>query len=223
MNELTHSLEQYALISLEKQEKLSRLLGDHLVELDFDMGLLRFSGEMEFYFHVLGTESDNTLTWLWAWADEQAEAPEELLQSALQMKEWGASRGIEECTLASVDLDKADGHALSLLAAEVCSASCYYRDAYDGGALFLLLFGKEIDRQPSFDAAGLVRRFSQLILLPNLNHRNALLAYLRKKLLPFVEHGAIITAELESGEDIRAEFDPSSRLLFINGKTLSLV
>jgi hypothetical protein len=218
MSTLTSYLEQYGLISLEKQEKFVYLVGDHTMELDFDSGLARFSGGHEFPFQVLGTESDNTLTWLWAWAEEQTEISPELLRSSLQMREWGRSASVPECTTPSVDLDKADGQLLSMIASEVCNAGCYYQDPYEGGALFLLLFGQAIDRQPSLDAAGLSRRFSHLVSQYEIDHRNALLSYLQLKDLPFTEQGTIVMSELESGEDLRAEFDPAGHLISINDK-----
>ena len=223
MNALTEYLEKYAMISLEKQEKLARLTdGQLVVDLDLDAGRLRFSDGLEFRFQVLGTESDNTLNWLWAWAEEQEDLKPDLLTSSLQMKEWGAKVGIPECTVPSVDLEKADGHILSLIASEVCAASCYYQDAYDGGASFLLLFGGELERQPGFDIAGLSRQFSNLIALYELNHRNALMSYLRQKGLPFTEPGTIIKFELESAEQVSAEFGPDGVLKSINGRSLPL-
>jgi hypothetical protein len=220
MNNLTMYLEKYALASLEKQEKLAGLIGEHIVDIDNESGMVRFSDAHEFPFQVLGTESDNTLTWLWAWADEQMEMSPDLLRSSLQMKAWGANNNVAECTLPSVDLVKADGRVLSLIASGVCEAGCFYRDDYDGGAAFLLLFGKEIDRQPALDAAGLVRQFSDLIALNELNHRKALLSYLRLKSLPCKEQGPIITFELESAEQMSAEFGPDGALKSINGREM---
>lgn len=223
MHALTEYLEKYALLSLEKQEKLARLTdGQLVVDLDLDAGRLRFSEGLEFRFQVLGTESDNTLNWLWAWAEEQENLKPDLLTAALQMKEWGAKAGIPECTAPSVDLEKADGYILSLIASEVCAASCYYQDSYDGGASFLLLFGGGLEQQPGFDVAGLSRQFSNLMALYEFDHRNALMSYLRQKNLPFREQGTIIKFELESAEQVSAEFGPSGLLKSINGRSLPL-
>lgn len=222
MTTLREYLESYALISLEKQDKLARLIGEYVAELDIDAGTIRFSESLEFPIQVLGTQSDNILTWLWAWADAQPELPVDLQRSSLQLKAWGAKAGVNEFSVPSVDLDKADGRVFSLIASEVCQASCYYQDTYEGGALFLLLFGREIDRQPSFDAAGLTRHFSHLISLYELNHRKALLSYFRLKGLSYAEQGPVIAGELESGEDIGVKFDLEGRAVSINHKTLPL-
>jgi len=220
MSELRAYFDRYVLVSQEKQIKLERLIGDNTYELDPDAGIVRFSGSVEVPLQVLGTQSDNTLTWLWAWAEEQTEIPRDLVRSSLEMKDWGAKATVPECTMPSVDLNLADGDMLSLIAAEVCRASCYYRDTFEGGALFLLLFSREIDRQPSFIADELSRAFADLVSMYDFNHRNAFRSYLQMKNLPHSEHASFITGELESGEDIRANFEESGRIVSLNGKPL---
>ena len=220
MSSLTAILEQYALSSLEKQEKLRTFVGDLTSEIDLDAGVIRFSEDIQFPFQVLGTESDNTLTWLWAWADEQTEVPSELLRSSLDLKAWGETEGLPEFTAPSVDLSTADGTIVSLIATEICEASCYYQDEYEGGALFLLLFGDVVDRLPGFTVDSLFREFSQLASLYEFDHRNAFRSYLSGRNMPFTEHDTFIVSELESGEDVRANFDRSGRLVSINGKTV---
>lgn len=209
-------LERYALLSLEKQDKLESLVGEHLYELDLDAGTIRFD-ELQFSVQVIGTESYNTLTWLWAWADEQAEIPANLIQSAIQLRIWGAEAGIPEFTTPSVDLNRADGHAIAMIAVEVCKASCYYRDGYEGGAAFFLVFDKTIDSGPSFDRHRLLVRLADLFSRYDLNHRNTVLSYLTAKGLSPAERQNTVSCELESGERLIAEFDDAGRLVAVNG------
>jgi len=223
MDKLTDYLEQFALHSLEKQDKLALLLGDFTHVIDIDAGAIRFNDNLEISFQVLGTESDNTLVWLWAWADEQTEEiPEDLHQAARELKDWGLQKGILEFTVPSLDLHKAEGHALSMIACEICNASCYFRDQYEGGSVFLLLFDKRIDTQPSFDLLRLSHRFLDLISRYELNHNNTLLSYLRLKKLPFAVTGLTITCELDSREQLSAEFDDTGRLTHLNGAPISV-
>ncbi len=214
-------LERFALLSLEKQDKLESLIGEHLHELDLDAGVIRFD-RYQFPMQVIGTESDNTLTWLWAWSDEQTELPASLMQSAIQLRTWGSAEGLSEFTMPSVDLNRADGNAISLIAAEVCRASCFYRDSYEGGAAYLLLFDVMIDSGPSFDRPRLVRRLADLLSRYDLNHRNTLLYYLAAKKLSPAATGTSISCELESGERLIAEFDEMGRLTTINGTAFAL-
>lgn len=222
MNKLTKYLEQYALTSLEKQDKLALLLGDYTYVLDLDTGKIRFNNDLEFSYQVLGTESDNTLIWLWAWADEQTdELPVDLLRASHELRDWGVREGVQEFTRPSIDLDKVDGHVLSMIASEVCRASCYHRDAYEGGSAFILLYGKLIDAQPLFDLSRLSRRFLDLISRHEINHRNTLLSYLRIRGLSHADKGPTIAAELDSGERLSAEFDNAGRLIQLNGEAIT--
>ncbi len=214
-------LEKYALLSLEKQDKLESLVAEHMHELDLDAGKIRFEN-FEFPVQVIGTESDNTLTWLWAWAEEQTEVPVGLLQSAIQLRTWGGGEDIPEFSVPSVDLNRADGNVMAMIGAEVCRASCYYRDDYEGGAVFMLLFDRMIDNQPSFDRARLLLRFSDLISRYDLNHRNVVLSYLTLKGLSPAEQRDLISCELESGERLSAEFDEAGRLVMVNGAAFEM-
>ena len=220
MNNLTEYFEKYALVSLEKQQKLSRLINEQFADLDLDAGKIRFDKDLEFPFQVLGTESENTLTWLWAWAEEQTEIQQNLMNSSLELKTWGKQHELSEFFTPGIDMDRADGTMLSLIASEVCHASCYYRDQYEGGSLFILLFGETIDRQPSFDVRGMARHVSDLVARYDFNHRNALISYFRIKGLPYSENGPVVTGELATGESIIAEFDEAGGLTMINGNEI---
>lgn len=216
MSRLIGYFEQYALVSLEKQEKLARAVGDGFAELKLDDGTIRFDNGLDLPFQALGTESENTLTWLWAWADEQSEIPQEFLSTSLLLRDWGTRENIAEFVVPSIDLNRADGQMISLIASEVSGASCFYRDHYEGGSLYLLLTGRAIDRQPPFDRAGLLRRFADLISMYEFNHRNALASYFRSKRLSFEDKNILINGELESGERVIAEFDDAGRLVSSN-------
>lgn len=223
MNTLAHYLEQFALLSLEKQDKLDFLLSDPAYVLDLEAGKVRFNDDREFSFQVLGTESDNTLSWLWAWADEQTEVvPENLLQASRQLREWGLHMGVQEFTSPAVDLDRADGRVLSMISSELCRASCFLRDAYEGGAAFVLVFDKMIDAQPSFDLSRLSRHYLDLISQYDLDHRNTLLSYLRAKGLSAVETTWAVICDLESGESLNAVFDNAGHLKQLNGNEIEI-
>ncbi len=218
MSTLIEYFERYALAGREKQEKFLRLVGEHGLELDLDAGTARFTKQHSFPFQVLGTESENTLSWLWAWADEQTEMPESLMRAAREMREWLEKNGLAEYALPSLDLDRADGTMLSLIATEICRAGCFYRDHYEGGALFILLYGSEIAAQAPFDRRELVRNLDDLIDRYEFNHRSALRSYLRASGIAAAETKDALSATLQNGEHLIAEFDASGRLTAINGE-----
>jgi len=221
MNSIISHFENIALISMEKQDGLLRRLGEHFADFDFDEGVARFDPGTVLPIQVLGTESDNSLTWLWAWADEHTEVSETLLRSARELKTWGTKEGLFEFTAPSFDLDPADGNMLALMATEICSASGYYRDPYDGGAVFLLLFGAGSDRRHDLDRTGLIRAMRDLASRYDIDHRRVLSSYFAKKGLPSSGSGDTVNAELAGGERLIARFDPAGRILTINGDSLT--
>ncbi len=212
MNKLLQLFERSALLALEKQDKFARLIGEHLADIDLERGIARFGGDREIPFQVLGTTSDNTLTWLWSWAEEQDQVPLELARTAIELRAWGEREGLSEFTEPEVGLDRADGQMLSMIAAEAARASCFYRDPYEGGALYLLLFDKEIDAQPPLDAERLVFHLRELSEEYEVVPRKALLAYLLSRGLAPREEGTVVTCRLANGEQLRMEFDEQGRL-----------
>ncbi|HYA87974.1 MAG TPA: hypothetical protein VEI57_13025 [Nitrospirota bacterium] len=221
MKNFTDYLEQYALFSIEKQFKLARIIGEQMHELDLDAGVIRFSRDLSLPFQVLGTESFNTLTWLWAWAEEQTEIPENLIQTSLQLRDWGVHEGIREFTMPSVDIDKADGKAIAIVSTQIASANSWFRDSYEGGAVYLLIFDKSIENEPSFDKASLFTSMTDILSRYELNQKNVLLSYLQMKILSPIERGTLISCELENGERLNAEFDDAGKLRGWDGKVIT--
>jgi len=218
MNPVISHFEKIALVALEKQNDLIRRLGEHFVDLDLETGIARFSSDASFPFQLLGTESHNSLTWLWAWAEEQPEVSEDLLRSSRDLKAWGAREAVPEFTVPSLDLNRADGTMLSLIALSVCAASGYYRDDYDGGTLFILLFGANSGQQLQFDRTALIGAMRDLVSRYDLDHRKTLLSYFKIKNLPCSDSGDTMNAELAGGERLIALFDPAGRVITLNGE-----
>jgi hypothetical protein len=210
--------ERCALISLEKNARFLDLAGEHFMELDLDMGTARFTGGQSYAFQVLGTESEHTLSWLWAWAEEQTEMPELLTKASWKMKAWLEQQGLAEYALPSVDLDRADGMMFSIIGTDVCGADCYYREHYEGGALFILLYGTGLYSRPTFTRRELVRTFEDLIDRYDFNHRNALVSYYRQSGIDAKETRETVSATLAGGEHLIAEFEASGRLIAVNGE-----
>jgi hypothetical protein len=212
-------VERCILLSFEKREKLFALSGEHFLHLDLDSGTTQFNENLALPFQVLGTESENTLTWLWAWADEQAEIPEQLTRSSREIRAWFEREGLAELVRPSVDLDLADGTMFSVVGVDVCRAGAFYRNPYEGGALFLLLFSIDIDRQPDLDRAAFVRILGELAAGYDLDLKHVIRSYFQAKGLPYAESKETVNAQLSTGERIILEFSGTSPAR-INGEPL---
>lgn len=219
MSKLIEYFEKYLLASLEKQEAFEALVGEHLMQMDLESGKVRLNG-LELAFQVLGTESENTLTYLWAWSEEQTEIPEALMHTARELREWGKREGVPEFSTPEIDINRADGVMISVVASGISRAGCYYGEHYEGGALFILLNGAGLDTRPSFTRAALTRRFLDMVSRYDFNHRSAFVSYFRMKGLPCSEAGETVNAELENGERLIAEFGRNGRITAMNGEAV---
>jgi hypothetical protein len=127
---------RYLAASFDKQLYLANLIGEADWHLDMAAGLLSFGDRHRWHVQLLGTEANESQTWLWAWANEASGIPTQLLGSALTLRMLGEAQGIPELAEAEVPLNEVNGHVLAMIGSGVCRADAYYRCPYEGGAAF---------------------------------------------------------------------------------------
>ncbi len=137
---------KYAPAGFLRQMRLAAVLEDLDWAFDMDSGRITFAGPQDEEdtaisspCQVLGTESDGSRTWLWAWANHESQIPDQLLRASRLMRDYGIENSVFELSDPQLDLGRWDGHRLSLIAAGMLDAPGYYRGPYAGGALFVLL------------------------------------------------------------------------------------
>jgi hypothetical protein len=96
--------------SLDLQLFFSDMIEDYDWQYDFESGLLAFGNQYRWQALLLGTESEASGTWLWAWANEASNIPAHLLVASLALKAYGEQHGIPELTTPQLPLDQIDGH-----------------------------------------------------------------------------------------------------------------
>ncbi len=77
--------EQYALETFAKQMHLMTLVGEADWQFDTDTGTLEFSNGYRWKGQLLGSESRESFTWLWAWANQASNLSDEILQGSLAL------------------------------------------------------------------------------------------------------------------------------------------
>src|SRR5689334_8151902 len=112
--------------AFDKQLYLADIIGDLDWHFDLASGRLAFGQHLHWQTQLLGTESEDTGTWLWAWANPTSDMPEPLLTMARRLRGIGAENHIVEFTEAQSSLDDIDGHTLALVASVVCEADAYF-------------------------------------------------------------------------------------------------
>jgi hypothetical protein len=133
---LTHLFCRHVAASFDKQLHLADFVGVLDWHFDVATGLLSFGEAYHWQAQILGTETHDNQTWLWAWANQASNIPPQLLGAALAMRLLGEHHHTPELTEAQLSLGGVNGHFLALLASGICRANAYYRAPYDGGAAF---------------------------------------------------------------------------------------
>lgn len=163
---------------------------------------------------ILGTESNQSRTWRWAWANPASNIPPHLLQSALELRRVGEREGIAELTEPDLDLDHVDGHRLALVASGLLGKPGYYRGPFDAGAMFVLLedeaFRPKVER-PSLRIATVFPQVISTFEVPD--HRRALVSYLRSYDFEVAEAAGVVSASSkQSGDTLVTTFDEPGRV-----------
>jgi|SoiMethySBSTD1v2_1073268.scaffolds.fasta_scaffold04516_4 uncharacterized protein DUF6882 len=212
MSKLSDLFDRHAAASWDKQQALAALVGKHSWQLDSENGVITFNERLKFPVQILGTESDVSNSWLWAWANKVSPLPATLLASANELRALGEREGIAELTQAQISRDKVNGHYLSLLASGVCKADCYYRGPYDNGAVLVLITAPQVRQSMDNSPAHLASMFSQVISNFELDHRSALRSYLQFKGYAVNETPTGIAGKSSGGRALKATFDGAGRL-----------
>ena len=216
-----NALLPYIAIAFEKQMILTDRLRD-AGRYDFDMmeGKLSFGNDLVFDAQILGTESRETQTWMWAWANTSSIIPEEFLQSVQQIKAHGDEHGIDALSNGEIGLDdKHGGHMFSMFASGLLKSTGYYRAPYGKTAMFMLINDPE-PVAPEQDVTQLIlTNFPKLLkTLTFDNHRAAFKGYMTAHEIAIQsEDDSEIIAQVEGGEVLTAGFNATNQLTSLNG------
>lgn len=120
-------------------------------------------GSSAFEMSVLGSESDESGTWLWAWANTQSNIPE--LATAASRRAKKALAGCPEFSEKKFMLDELhNGHNIAMVCMSISEKNvCYYRCPYNGGAMFAQIEGLPEEIFAPLTEAELMRQYIEVI------------------------------------------------------------
>lgn len=129
--------------SFDKQIYLQAMLGKSGWSFSLDEGILAFRlphETLQLSVQLLGSESTAAQTWLWSWANTDSVIPAPLLAAADQLRSLGQTDQIPEFTTEVLSLSPdVNGSRIAAIATGVARAACYFRVAYPGGVLYMLI------------------------------------------------------------------------------------
>ena len=212
MRELHGLLVEHGVYSLEKQELLHDYLGDHRWDLDLEQHTVDFGLGRILRPQILGTTSDSSGTWLWAWANESLPRPMVVASEALHASLEAA--GVSLLREAEAPLDDAGAHVVGMVASGLLQADGYYLAHHSAGAVLLLLADPALASLRTSDLTHVSSFFTSFISSWEIaDQQAALVSYLRAKGLAVREEGAVVSARHPDGRCVRGCFDELRRLV----------
>lgn len=211
-------LSQHGLAAYERQLTFGDRVGDPAWSLDQDRGLLILGGSLELPAQFLGSESEQSGTWLWAWANDSIDPRLRVKSDAARA--LGETQHVDVLREPQFALDRVgSAHLLSMATAGALAADAYYRCPYAGGAAYVLI-DLPSDLRPSVALNERIVTFlpRAIMDLPMLNSRLAIEGYL-SDINAVANATASHTIQIADGPQIA--FDEQDRLASLeSGRSL---
>ena len=197
--------------AISRQKKMGELvIGASGWNVDVRNRRIKF-GENEFDCGIIGSESYQSSTWLWGWANTESGVPEICFAPSRRAK-----RALPECAEFSTGkfmLDEVHtGHNLSMITVAVSEKNaCYYRCPYDGGALFVQIDGLPESVFAPISLDNLAREFLEIIGSFYCDHKLTAAGFLHQNGYSFEDGGDFLSAS-DGSRTLRFDFENTDEL-----------
>jgi hypothetical protein len=211
---------RYSAIAFARQLAFAEFLGEHDWQADTQVGTVDFGEGRVYPIQLLGTEADGDNTWLWAWANEQSDLPDAVLQDCRAIRAAGAEKQLEELVEPSLSLDEVDGHTLALLSSGFIGDCAYYRGPHPGGAVFFLV--KDLPREllETIASRHALTTIMQLIMTFEVNHRELIESLFKEAGYKIFSDDQSVVGTSPDGGIIDVTFDEQGRIADMRGKQI---
>ena len=173
-DDLQDLFSKYGALALEKQEILSSIVGNDEPELDIEKGIVRF-GEKEFPIQLIGFLDPDENTWSWAWDNDDIGFPEDLIEEAKAVKEFGQEQNVPQFYENVFAANLAEAHILTMTVSSLFSNDAYCAVNYGGFVFFVTIESDEIEISDDIDLfANIINDFHRKF---EVNHLKALRGY----------------------------------------------
>lgn len=220
MDRMIELLHDHAAASFDKQLHFGEQLpSEWNWTMDVEKGILTIKGSGIFGkkyrspIQILGTESFESGTWLWSWANEASGIPERLLLDSKRLRALGEKENVAAFMHPKLQLEEGFADTILLLAAGYCRATAYFRGDYDSGRVFLLIKDSEFQRKIENPAHRVASVFPQVLEAVDLeDHKRAFRCYLRFYGFQIQEGQDSLKGKI-GHEALTAKFDNQNRLV----------
>jgi len=177
-DDLQDLFSKYGALALEKQETLSALVGNAEPELDIEKGIVKFS-DKEFPIQLIGFLDPDEDTWSWAWDNEEIGFPEELIEEAKAVKEFGEKQNVPQFCENVFSANLTEAHILTMTVSSLFGNDAYCAVNYGSFVFFVTIESDDIQLSDDIDVfANVINDFHRKF---EVNHLKALSGYSQLK------------------------------------------
>ena len=179
---------------------------------DFDRGIISF-GEEEYPLQFLGSESNSSNTWLWAWENING-FNENIISLAREIKAKGEKLNLEALTTPEIDIsDELNGHTLSIVACGLADKNyCYYYGPHSGGAILVAFDGVDEKVFAPVDAKDFADIIVNSIQQFPLNHKLFVESFLEWNKTKYEWNKNTLIADFENSQKLEIDFEEKTEL-----------
>ena len=181
--------------TLLRQQRLARLVGDEVGELEVEAGEARFGSALTAPAQLIGATDEVAETFTWAWAAAEGAFPEAVLTAVNGLRDYGQLVGADELTEAVWSTLDVDPFLLAAIARGWTQADALYRFPYFDGAMYALLGDVPL---PAVQAHEFVQALTTGIAMAPMDHRQATVALCRDAGLSTTGLDEIVVATIDS-------------------------
>lgn len=134
---------KYGALALEKQEILSGIVGNAEPELDIENGKVKFN-DKEFPIQLIGFLDPDEYTWSWSWDNDEIGFPEDLIEEAKAVKEFGEKQNIPQFYENVFRASLTEAHILNMTISSLFNNDAYCAVNYGTFVFFVTIKSDEI-------------------------------------------------------------------------------
>lgn len=184
------------IVMAHQLQMVERVIRNKKYKVDINRGIISF-GLKKYKIQVLGTESNETNSWLWGWANDVF--PDHSLKVAKAIREKGKELNLEALYTEKFEItEQFNGNTISILSCELADEEvCFYPIPTGKGTLYVLILGLPDDVYGEIDYGVFIEVILSVVKNLYVDHKVLVESMLKKNGITYRREGNSIIADFE--------------------------
>lgn len=179
-------------------------------------GTISFDNRVTLPIQLIGSVSLNAQSWVWAWANDESNFSDAVVEQSRRVKAYGEQHQISEVTKPRYPLTEFNAHVLAMLAAGICDNRVYISAPNNDLEIYFFIDDTGIDFSSPWRTDTVLSVMMQVVNGFELDHRIFAEAFLTDQGFEVRDDGESVTCSRD-GDHFRLVMDEGGRLTSIKG------